>query len=88
MRPLGGLLLGFYADYRGRRKALILAVLIMSLATLAIGLLPTLEQGGLISPCLLVFWVLLVFICVNKSNESPVFLQEVTKIFVTSLNLS
>lgn len=55
-RPLGGVLFGHYGDKRGRKKALGAAVLMMSLATLAIGLTPTYASIGLAAPILLIVW--------------------------------
>src|ERR1700738_1714318 len=38
VRPIGGILLGAYADRYGRRRALSLLILIMAFGTLALGL--------------------------------------------------
>ncbi|MCD7098791.1 MFS transporter [Stenotrophomonas sp. MMGLT7] len=54
MRPLGGLVLGRYADRKGRKAALALTVLLMSLSTGAIGLVPTYGTIGLAAPVLVV----------------------------------
>src|SRR5579864_1223362 len=40
-RPLGGVICGHYGDRIGRKSMLILTLLIMGLATFAIGLVPT-----------------------------------------------
>ncbi|MER6406757.1 MFS transporter [Streptomyces viridosporus] len=53
MRPLGGILLGRYADRRGRRPALMLAVSLMAGGSLLIGLTPTYTHIGLFAPLLL-----------------------------------
>ena len=45
-RPIGGLLLGARGDTHGRRGTFIFSLLVMSGATLAIGLLPTFDQMG------------------------------------------
>src|SRR5690606_15460111 len=55
-RPIGGVLFGHYGDKRGRKKALGAAVLMMSLATLAIGLTPAYSTIGLAAPILLIIW--------------------------------
>ncbi|MFA2944084.1 MFS transporter [Acinetobacter pittii] len=55
-RPIGGVMFGHYGDKYGRKKALSAAVLLMSIATLAIGLTPTYESIGLMAPILLVVW--------------------------------
>lgn len=52
MRPLGSALFGSYADRRGRKGAMILAVTGVGVATAAFGLLPTVAQAGVFSPIL------------------------------------
>lgn len=54
VRPIGGALLGHYADRSGRRKALIASVSIMSLSTFGIALLPGFDSAGLLAPILFV----------------------------------
>ncbi|MFZ3554704.1 MFS transporter [Streptomyces sp. BH055] len=54
MRPLGGWLLGGYADRFGRRQALTLSVLLMSAGSLVIALSPGHDVIGLWAPALLV----------------------------------
>ncbi len=53
-RPVGGLVLGVMGDRVGRRALLTLSIAIMGAATLAIGLLPTYAQVGVLAPLLLV----------------------------------
>ncbi|SAK58102.1 MFS transporter [Caballeronia ptereochthonis] len=52
MRPLGSALFGSYADRRGRKGAMIMAVVGVGLSTAAFGLLPTVAQAGLLAPIL------------------------------------
>ncbi|OAV51151.1 MFS transporter [Enteractinococcus helveticum] len=53
-RPLGGLVMGHFGDRLGRKNVLLLTLMIMGLASLGIGLLPTYGQIGLWATVLLV----------------------------------
>jgi MFS transporter, MHS family, proline/betaine transporter len=53
VRPLGGVIWGHYGDKKGRKQALSLSIIIMSLATFLIAFLPTYAQIGLWAPVLL-----------------------------------
>lgn len=53
-RPLGALVFGRIGDQSGRKGAFLVTVVLMGGATVAIGLLPTYDQVGLIAPALLV----------------------------------
>lgn len=50
MRPVGSAIFGSYADRNGRKKAMLVAVIGVGLATAAFGLLPTVHQAGVIAP--------------------------------------
>jgi MFS transporter, MHS family, shikimate and dehydroshikimate transport protein len=52
-RPIGGIIFGHYGDRIGRKTVLILTVLIMGIATFAIGLLPTYATAGVWAPLML-----------------------------------
>jgi MFS transporter, MHS family, alpha-ketoglutarate permease len=54
IRPIGGWLLGEYADRRGRRAALTLSVKLMCLGSLTIAVCPTYATAGTLAPALLV----------------------------------
>ena len=53
IRPLGGLVLGMYADKHGRKRALSLMILMMAGGTAMIGLLPTYASIGLAASVLM-----------------------------------
>jgi MFS transporter, MHS family, shikimate and dehydroshikimate transport protein len=53
-RPIGGIVFGHFGDRIGRKSMLVLSLLIMGLATFAIGLLPTYASIGIAAPVLLV----------------------------------
>ncbi|GLC92644.1 proline/betaine transporter [Cupriavidus sp. TA19] len=54
MRPVGGIIIGIYADRVGRKAALSLTILLMAVGTTLIGIAPTYEQVGLFAPMLIV----------------------------------
>ncbi|MGO1449422.1 MAG: MFS transporter [Brevibacterium aurantiacum] len=53
-RPLGGIVFGHFGDKFGRKNTVITTLLLMGLATVGVGLLPTYEQIGFMAPVLLV----------------------------------
>lgn len=54
MRPIGGWLLGLYADKRGRKAALLLSVVMMCVGSLIVALTPGYARIGVAAPILLV----------------------------------
>ena len=53
IRPVGGWILGAYADRAGRRAALTLSVTLMCFGSLMIGIIPTYASIGIFAPLLL-----------------------------------
>ena len=53
-RPLGGLVFGHFGDRVGRKRTLVVALMMMGVATTLIGLLPTYDSIGLAAPLCLV----------------------------------
>jgi metabolite-proton symporter len=53
-RPLGGIVFGHFGDRIGRKRLLMLSLILMGVATVLIGLLPTYNQIGIWAPALLI----------------------------------
>ncbi|MGZ0712346.1 MFS transporter (plasmid) [Coraliomargarita sp. W4R53] len=53
-RPLGGIIFGHFGDRLGRKGVLVTSMLMMGIATTAIGLLPTVAQIGMVAPLILI----------------------------------
>ena len=53
-RPLGGVIFGHFGDKLGRKNVLVVTLLLMGVATFAIGLMPTYATIGVWAPILLV----------------------------------
>jgi MFS family permease len=53
-RPIGGIIFGYIGDRYSRKKMLAVTMLLMSVPTFCIGLLPTYEKIGLMAPIILI----------------------------------
>ena len=53
-RPIGALFLGSYGDRHGRRQALTLSIVLMTIGTALMTLMPSYDTLGLLSPCLVI----------------------------------
>jgi MFS family permease len=54
VRPIGGILIGAYADRYGRQRALSLLIVMMAFGTLTLGLTPGYASVGIIAPIIVV----------------------------------
>jgi MFS transporter, MHS family, proline/betaine transporter len=54
VRPIGGIVLGAYADRYGRRRALSLLIVMMAFGTLTLGLTPAYASIGIAAPIIIV----------------------------------
>ena len=78
VRPLGGWLLGWYADRRGRKAALTASVLLMCLGSLLVAAIPGYATIGLAAPTLLVLARLLQGLSVGgEYGTSATYLSEI-----------
>jgi MHS family proline/betaine transporter-like MFS transporter len=76
-RPFGGLIFGHIGDRFGRRKALIIAILLITIPTTVIGILPTYASIGIFAPAILVLCKLLQGICTGgEYSGAAIFLSE------------
>ncbi|WP_188195226.1 MFS transporter [Nonomuraea sp. SYSU D8015] len=53
-RPVGGVVFGHFGDRLGRKRMLVLTMVLMGVASFLIGLLPTYAQAGVLAPIALV----------------------------------
>ena len=49
-RPIGGVVLGAFADRHGRKASLMISIVLMTVGTLVIALMPTYETIGILAP--------------------------------------
>ncbi|WPV68698.1 MFS transporter [Chitinophaga sp. LS1] len=79
MRPVGGWLFGTIADRTGRKTAMTMSVLLMSLGSLMIAVAPTYQTAGLFSPVLLLLARLLQGLSVGgEYGTSATYLSEIS----------
>jgi MHS family alpha-ketoglutarate permease-like MFS transporter len=77
MRPIGGWVMGSYADRHGRKKALIASVLLMCFGSLIIACTPSYEHIGIAAPFLLILARLLQGLSVGgEYGSSATYLSE------------
>jgi MHS family proline/betaine transporter-like MFS transporter len=55
VRPIGGVLLGIYADRHGRKAGLTLVIMMMTAASAIVAFTPGFQQIGIVAPLLVVF---------------------------------
>jgi MFS transporter, MHS family, proline/betaine transporter len=53
-RPIGGVMLGAYADRHGRKASLLVSITMMTFGTLAVALMPTYATIGVLAPLLVI----------------------------------
>lgn len=53
-RPIGAVVMGHFGDRLGRKRVMLATVVMMGVASFAIGCLPTFDQVGLLAPAMLV----------------------------------
>lgn len=81
VRPIGAMVFGHVGDRWGRKTVLVTAVLMMSMATTAIGLLPTFASAGVASPLLLLLCRLVQgFSAGGESTTAFVFVTEHSRV--------
>lgn len=78
MRPIGGWLMGTYADRFGRKKALTVSVVLMSVGSLMIALVPGYEAIGVAAPIVLLLARMLQGVSVGgEYGTSATYLSEI-----------
>jgi MHS family proline/betaine transporter-like MFS transporter len=76
-RPFGGVIFGHIGDRYGRKKALVVAMLLVTIPTVIIGILPTYSSIGMFAPIILVLCKLAQGICTGgEYSGAAIFLSE------------
>lgn len=65
VRPIGAIFFGYFGDHFGRKQALIISILVMTIPTLLLGLLPNYASIGIAAPLFLTLLRLLQGIAVS-----------------------
>lgn len=65
IRPVGAACFGHYGDRFGRKRMLVISLVVIAIATTLIGVLPTYEQAGMVAPILLVLLRLVQGFCIG-----------------------
>ena len=71
-RPIGGLLIGLYADQMGRKSALIFSIIMVGFCTAIIGIIPSYQSIGITATILFSFFRILQNICVGGEYISSI----------------
>ncbi|MDI1353147.1 MAG: MFS transporter [bacterium] len=71
-RPIGGLLIGLYADQMGRKTALIFSIVMVGVCTAIIGIIPSYQTIGITATILFSFFRILQNICVGGEYISSI----------------
>jgi MFS family permease len=78
-RPLGGVLIGAYGDRAGRKPAMMLTIVLITLGTLGLALTPTYDSIGMAAPLLVVFFRLVQGLALGgEVGPSTAFLVEIS----------
>lgn len=64
-RPIGGILFGYIGDRFGRKIALILSMIGMTIPTILMGILPGFDELGIAAPAFLIFLRLVQGLCIS-----------------------
>lgn len=59
MRPVGGLIIGYFGDQHGRKKVLLISIIALTVLTIGIGILPSFASIGIFSPIFLIMFRLM-----------------------------
>ncbi|WP_333023788.1 MFS transporter [Wolbachia endosymbiont of Pentidionis agamae] len=76
LRPVGAAIFGHIGDKYGRRIALFISIIIMSLSTISIALIPGYQNIGIIAPILVIFMRILQGIALGGEAGNAPFLIE------------